>query len=300
MIKKQIYQLIERLVIITRRYRNPRKVIYRMFYKRTGYYPDLDNPKTFNEKLQWLKLNNHNPLYTRLVDKALVKEDVAGIIGEEYIIPTLNVWDRFEDIDFDALPRQFVLKCTHDSGGLVICKDKQTLDRARAKKKIKRSLATNYYYLGYEWPYKDVKPRIIAEPYMEDAATGEMRDYKFYLFNGTPRFLMIGTDRDVTTGNVNINFYDLDFNQLSFKWGNEHSSKPLARPKQFELMKQLASRLAGDIPFVRVDFYEVNGKVYFGEMTFFPAGGWTPFTPSEWDSRLGSWLDLTMVKQKQS
>lgn len=290
--KRAILKIIERLVYYRRHFLEPEKLIPQIFFKRVGYYPNLGNPQTFNEKMQWLKLNNHNPLYTQLVDKAEVKRFVSSIIGEEYIIPTLGIWDKFKDIDFSKLPNQFVLKCTHDSGGLVICKDKDSLDYKFAKKKIKKSLSTNYYYLGYEWPYKNVKPRIIAEQFMEDSKTGEIRDYKFYVFNGKAKILKLATDRDVNTGEVNMDFYDMDFNHLAFRRGHPNSTKILEKPRQFDLMKVLAEKLAGDIPFVRVDFYEVNGKVYFGEMTFFPAGGWVAFDPQEWDYTLGSWLEL--------
>lgn len=293
--KKLLKRLINKWVLLCRRFSKPEKVIPEIFYRRVGYYPDLSNPKSFNEKLQWLKLHDHNPLYTKLVDKAAVKDYVAPIIGEEYIIPTLGVWDRWEDIDFDKLPNQFVLKCTHDSGGLVICKDKRSLDFKAAKKKIKKSLVTNYYYLGYEWPYKDVKPRIIAEEYKEDAETGEIRDYKFYVFNGEVKIMKLATDRDVNSGEVNMDFYDMDFYHLPFKRGHEHSSLSLSKPRGFDLMKQLATKLAGDIPFVRVDFYEINRKVYFGEMTFFPASGWVAFDPQEWDYTLGRWVKLPVL-----
>lgn len=290
--KSIIKKIFANCVYIKRHFKNPRKVINKVFYKRVGYYPNLDNPQTFNEKLQWLKLYYQNSLYTKLVDKSQVKEYVASIIGHEYIIPTIGVWNRFDDIDYSKLPDQFVLKCTHDSGGLVICKDKKSLNLDFAKNKINKSLATNYYYLGYEWPYKNVKPRIIAEQYMEDSSTGEMSDYKFYVFNGRVRILKLATDRDVNTGEVNMDFYDMDFNHLPFRRGHPNSLKQLKKPSQFELMKSLAEKLAKDIPFVRVDFYEVNGNVYFGEMTFFPASGWVAFEPQDWDYKLGEWLKL--------
>lgn len=290
--KELLRKILNKYVYFKRHIMSPEKIIPGVFYKRVGYYPNLRNPQTFNEKLQWLKLNCHNPQYTQLVDKFSVKDYVASIIGEQYIIPTLGVWDKFEQIDFDKLPNQFVLKCTHDSGGLVICKDKKSFDLDFAKKKIKKSLETDYYYLGFEWPYKDVKHRIIAEKYMEDSETGEMRDYKFYVFNGEVKILKLATDRDVNSGEVNMDFYDMDFNHLPFRRGHNNASKTLSKPSQFELMKQLAEKLAKGIPFVRVDFYEVNGNVFFGEMTFFPASGWVAFEPQEWDYKLGSWLKL--------
>ena len=264
----------------------------RLFFT-CGTWMNWRNPKTFNEKLQWLKVNNRNPNYTKLVDKYAVKEYVAGIIGEDFIIPTLGVWNSFDEIDFDSLPNQFVLKCTHDSGGLVICKDKSKLDIEKARAKIERSLKTNYYNWSKEWPYKNVLPRIIAEKYMEDESGYELKDYKFFCFDGTPKALFIAADRGVDGEETKFNFYDTDFNLLPFTNGHPNSSQIISKPKSFELMKELASKLSEGMPHVRIDFYDIYGKIYFGEITFYHWSGFTPFVPIEWDYKFGEWLKLS-------
>ena len=258
---------------------------------------DLDNPQTFNEKIQWIKLYDRKPIYTTMVDKYEVKKYVADIIGEEYIIPTIGVWDKFEDIDFDSLPEQFVLKCTHDSGGLVICKDKKKLNLKKAKKKIKTCLKHSFFWGCREWPYKDVKPRIIAEKYMEDTETAELRDYKFFCFNGEAKMIFIATDRQKQGEETKFDFFDMDFNHLPFTNGHPNAQVLPQKPKCFDEMRTLAEKLSKDIPHVRVDFYEVDGKVYFGEMTFFHWSGMVPFDPPEWDEKIGSWIDLPPKKQ---
>ncbi|MCH5346389.1 MAG: glycosyl transferase [Muribaculaceae bacterium] len=290
--KQFLLKLFNKYAYIRNHFINPKRVIKKIFYLRTGYYPNLDNPKTFNEKMQWMKLNYHDPLHTQLVDKAAVKEYVSSIIGEEYVIPTLGVWKRFNDIDFDSLPNQFVLKCTHDSGGLVICRDKNKLDISAAKKKINKCLGINYYYLGFEWPYKNVEPQILAEEYKGELSSGTVLDYKFFVFNGVPRILKIASNRNIETGHVDMDFYDMNFNHLPFKRGHDNSSIKLEKPTNFELMKELAQKLAKGLPFVRVDFYEIGNKVYFGELTFYPCGGWNAFDPREWDEKLGDMLEL--------
>ena len=267
------------------------------FLKKTYRYRmkkelNLENPKSFNEKLQWLKIYDRKPIYTSMVDKYEVKKYITDIIGEEYIIPTLGVWEKFEDIDFDLLPEQFVLKCTHDSGGVVICKDKSKLNITKAKKKINRSMKKNFYYRLREWPYKDVKPRIIAEKYMEDTETAELRDYKFFCFNGEAKMIFIATDRQKKGEETKFDFFDMDFNLLPFTNGHPHATVPPKKPKCFDEMRILAEKLSADIPHVRVDFYEVDGKVYFGEMTFFHWSGMVPFDPPEWDEKVGSWIEL--------
>ena len=261
-----------------------------------GYDLDLENVKTYNEKLQWLKLNDRKPEYTRMVDKYEAKKHVASIIGEEYIIPTLGVWDKFEDIDFKELPNRFVLKCTHDSGGLVICRDKNSLDIDKAKKKIERCLRQNYYLKWREWPYKNVKPRIIAEAYMEDDATNELRDYKFFTFGGVAKMLFVATDRAKKTTPTKFDFFDMNYVHLPIKNGHPNADIFPEKPKNFELMKALSEKLSQNIPQLRVDFYEVNGQVYFGELTFSHWGGIVPFEPKEWDDLLGSWIDLPQIQ----
>ena len=291
-IKQFALSLLERKELIKRKLIDPEKYIKTLFYQRTGYPLNLDNPRTYNEKLQWLKMYWHNPILTTLVDKYAVKDFVKERIGEQYVIPTIGVWDKVSDIDWNKLPNQFVLKSTHDSGGLVICKDKSQLDRRSAIKKLKKSMANNYYYYGYEWPYKNVVPRIIAEPYLEDPETRELRDYKFFCFNGVVRALFIATDRNKEGVDVKFDFFDEEFNHLPFKQGHENASILPVKPHCFEEMKVLATTLSRGFPHVRVDFYEVDGHVYFGEMTFFHHGGWTKFDPERWDEVFGSWLTL--------
>lgn len=290
--KRKILDILEWKEYYKRHFVNPEKYVPRMFYSRIGYKLNLKNPQTFSEKLQWMKLYDHNPLYTTLVDKYEVKKYVANKIGSQYIIPTLEVWDNVEDIDFNCLPNQFVLKCTHDSGGLVICKDKSKLNIKKAKKILRKSINRNFYYMGFEWPYKNVKPRIIAEKYMEDTKTKELRDYKFFCFNGEVKALFIATERQKEGEDVKFDFFDADFNHLPFKQGHENARILPEKPLRFNDMKHLATLLSKGLPQVRVDFYEVDGNIYFGEMTFFHHGGWTRFEPGEWDTIFGKWITL--------
>ena len=272
----------------------PDEMFIRLNYlRRMKRLPDLKNPTTYNEKLQWLKLHDRQPLYTQLVDKYAVRRFVAERIGGEYLIPLVGgPWDSFDEIDFDALPEKFVLKCTHDSGGLVICRDKRALDREKARRRIAQSLGQNFYYHNREWPYKDVRPRIIAEAYMEDASTSELRDYKFFCFGGEPKMLFVASDRQTAGEETKFDFFDMDYNHLDLRNGHPNAAVPPEKPAQFGLMRELAQKLSQGIPHVRVDLYEVNGRVYFGEMTFYHWSGMVPFDPPEWDERLGSWIRL--------
>lgn len=270
------------------------KMIYRL---RMGKKLNLDNPMTYTEKLQWLKLYNRKDQYTTMVDKCEAKKYVAERIGGEYIIPTLGVYESFEEIDFEALPDQFVLKCTHDCGGLVICKDKATLDIEEARNKINRCLKNNYFWLGREWPYKNVKPRIIAEAYMEDTSTQELRDYKFFTFDGVCKVVFIASDRQKENEETKFDFYDMDFNHLDINNGHPNADVMPSKPENFEKMQALAEELAQGTPHLRVDFYEVNGKIYFGELTFFHWGGIVPFKPEKWDRILGDWITLPEISQ---
>lgn len=262
---------------------------YKAIFKREL---NLDNPQMYTEKLQWIKLYDRNPLYTTMVDKYEAKKYVAQIIGDDYIIPTLGVWDYFDDIDFDTLPNQFVLKCTHDSGGIVICKDKGTFNRQDAKIKIEKSLKNSFFWIGREWPYKNVKPRIIAETYMEDRETSELRDYKFFSFDGITRALFIATDRQAAGEDTKFDFFDEKFNHLPFTNGHPNAKVPPSKPKCFDEMIQIANTLSKGFPHLRVDLYEVDGKVYFGELTFTHWSGMVPFVPEEWDRIFGDWLIL--------
>lgn len=263
-----------------------------LFRLRMGYKLDLDNPQTFCEKLQWLKLHNRKPEYTQMVDKYDAKRYVAGIIGEEYIIPTIGVWDRVEDIDFDKLPNQFVLKCTHDSGGIVICKDKSQLDIAAAKKRLRRGLKKNYYWQNREWPYKNVKRQIIAEEFIEEVGRQDLSDYKFFCFNGEPRYCQVIRDRNTLE---TIDFYDMEWNHMPFTGLNPVAKNGLTaveKPMHLTSMIDICRKLAKDIPFSRIDLYVVNNREYFGEITFYPASGLGCFTPNEWDYTLGELINL--------
>ena len=265
------------------------KILYKGY---VGKKLNLDSPKSYNEKLQWLKLFDRDSKYTKLVDKYEVKKYVSSVIGNQYIIPTLGVWDSFDDIDFASLPDRFVLKCTHDSGGVVICKDKSTFDKVKAKRIIQSSLKKNFFYEGREWPYKNVKPRVIAEKYMEDPDSGELPDYKFFCFDGVVKALFIATDRQKKDEDTKFDFFDAEYNHLEFTNGPPMAKETPAKPKCFEEMKELAALLSKGIPQVRVDFYEVNGEVLFGELTFSHWSGLTPFVPEKWDNIFGSWINL--------
>lgn len=269
----------------------PDKTYIQLYYfTRFHKFCDLKNPETFNEKLQWLKLYDRKPEYNRLVDKYEVKKIVSDLIGEEYVIRTLGVWDNFDQIDFDSLPERFVLKCTHDSEGVVIVHDKSKFDRAAAKEKLEACLSQNFYYIGREWPYKDVKPRIIAEEYVEDTVTGELRDYKFFCFDGTPRAMFVASDR--VAGETKFDYFGTDYSSLGIKQHYPNSEILPEKPVNFEKMKELAEKLSAGIPHVRVDFYEADGKLLFGELTFFHFSGFMPFEPAEWDKTFGDWLTL--------
>lgn len=277
------------------------KYISLIYHIRTGKKLNLKNPVTFNEKLQWLKLHDRNPLYTRMVDKYEAKKYVADIIGEEYIIPTLGVWNHFDEIDFDSLPSQFVLKCTHDSGGLVIVKDKEHFDKAVAKKKIEKCLKRNFFWAGREWPYKNVTPRIIAEEYMTDMGKSELtntdeleelKDYKIFCFDGKARFLFVGTDRQKPGEDVKFDFYDTEFQHLPIRQGHQNASKPIKKPDSFELMIDLAERLSKGMCNARIDFYDCGGKPYFGEITLYHFSGMESFVPDKWDKIFGAYINL--------
>lgn len=256
---------------------------------------NLDNPKTYNDKLQWLKLHDRKPEYTTMVDKYAAKDYIASKIGSEHIIPTLGVWKKFKDIDFDSLPNQFVLKSTHDCGGLVICKDKSKLDKREAKEKIERCLKRNYFWNGREWPYKNVKPRIIAEKYMKDDKTDWLVDYKFFCFNGEPKFMYCSMDK---ADDPRTDFFDMDYNRLDMRMRDPNSEIPPPKPEKFEEMKALAKILCKDIPHIRVDFYQVNNQVYAGELTFYHMGGFTKIYPEKWMDILGDWIKLPSKQDK--
>lgn len=272
----------------------PDKMYIQLYYfLRFKRFCHLKHPRTFNEKIQWLKLNDHNPMYCTMVDKYEAKNYVASRIGEQYIIPTLGVWDHFDDIDFSLLPDQFVLKCTHDSAGLVIVKDKSKLDIQAARRKINRSLNKNFYYIGREWQYKNIKPRVIAEAYMEDHTVHELRDYKWLCFNGEPKVLFVAANRG--NGHPTIDYFDSEYRHLDLVKHYPNSEKELKKPQTFDEMIEKARILSTDMAHIRVDFYEVDGKMYFGELTFYTGSGFSPYKPEKWDELFGSWIDLSSL-----
>ena len=269
--------------------------IKRYFYLKTGYSLSLDSPRTFNEKLQWLKFNDRNPRYIEMVDKFAVKKFVASIIGEKYVVPTIAVFDNPDDIDYEELPDQFVLKCTHDSGGIVICRDKASLDKDAARKKLKAGWSRNYYRFSMEFPYKDVKPRIIAEEFLTNEGT-DLCDYKVHCFNGAPKLVLVCKDRYSKSG-LTEDFFTEDWVHLDVKRPTHPNSKEtIPKPAKLDVMLSLSRQLSEGIPFVRVDWYISNDRLYFGELTFFPASGMTPFVPTSFDDLFGSWIELPKVK----
>lgn len=274
-----------------------KKFIEKMFKATMDYPLNLENPKSFNEKLQWLKLYDRNPLYTKLVDKYKVREYISEKIGEDYLIPLLGVWDDPEEIDFDSLPNKFVLKCNHNSGlGMCICTDKSKIDIKKVKNELKSGLAQNYYLNGREWPYKNVSRKIICEKYMTDETGKNLRDYKFYCFDGKPKIVGIYQDRNSdkeTTGD----FFDMNFEWVDLKFGMPNALNKPQKPQKFQEMIKIAEILSEGMSEVRVDLYISNNKIYFGELTFFDGGGFDKIEPLEWDYKLGSWIKLPKIKK---
>lgn len=268
------------------------------FYQRVGKWPNLEDPQTFNEKIQWLKLYDRKPIYTTLVDKYEVKKYVADIIGEEHIIPTLGVWDHFDDIDFDTLPAQFVLKCTHDSGGLVIVRDKAQLDIAAARTKLISRMKNNYYWHGREWPYKYVKPRIIAEKFIEDPGKVVPEDYKVYCINEKPHYIVVFHNRFNDNEVLSETVYDTDWvpQHISLDEHFEISDIIEPRPKCLEELLCLAKKLCQGMSQARIDFYIVDSQIYFGEITLYTANGFQKMIPEEIDENLGALIDLSIVQ----
>ena len=257
---------------------------------------DLENPKTFNEKLQWLKLHNRKPEYTVMADKYLAKKYVASKIGDEYVVPLLGVWDNPEDIDFNTLPDQFVLKCNHNSGtGMYICVDKSKLNIVAVKKELDKGLKENYYIQNREWPYKNIPRKIIAEKFLKDVDDECLTDYKFFCFNGKPEIVYISKDNAV---DARTDFFDMDFNHLNIHMKDPNAAVPPSKPQEFEKMKEIATILSKGIPHVRIDLYDISGRIYVGEMTFYHNGGFGPVSPDEWNYKLGQMITLpTMEKE---
>lgn len=264
---------------------------YTFFHKKL----DLKNPKRFTEKIQYLKLFDRKSHYTDLADKAVVKKIVAQLIGEQYIIPSLGVWDKFDDIDFNSLPDKFVLKCTHDSGSIYICTDKKQFNYVQVKKEIESKLKDNYYWFGREWVYKNIKPRIIAEQYMVDESGTELKDYKFFCFNGVPKMIEVDYNR---FSNHSRNLYTPAWDLINAKIQySSDSSVVIPKPNCLEKMLELASKLSEGYPHLRIDFYVINDQIFFGEITFYHGSGFEHFYPDSLDYEIGNWLDIGMVKK---
>lgn len=257
-----------------------------LFYLSQGYRLNLKNPRSFNEKLQWLKLNDRNPEYNLLVDKYEVKEYLKKIAAD-CVIPTIGVYKSFDEIDFSSLPEKFVLKTTHQSGGVIVCTDKTKFDIERARAITNKKLSSNLYYWGLEWPYKDVEPRIIIEEYIGD--DNDLKDYKMMCFNGKVKCSFVCSNRQKA---LNVTFFDLEWKQMPFERHYPASTVPLEKPINYNRMIEISEIITKKMRFARIDFFEVKGKLYIGEITFFPGCGFEEFTPREWDYTLGSWIKL--------
>lgn len=266
-----------------------------LYHTRCDEKLNLNNPRSFNEKMQWLKLYDRQPMYTKMSDKLAVKDIVKEKIGDEHVIKTLGVWSEYDYIDFDALPNRFVLKCNHDSGGVVIVKDKSKMDHEAAKVKIVRSLKQNFYWRGREWPYKDIHPLIFAEEYIEDVDSDDIIDYKLMCFNGKCRCIFTCTERHLGTG-LKVTFFDPEWNELPFIRRFPKSEVPISKPDNLQELITIAESLAEGIPFVRVDLYDIKEQIFFGEYTFYPGCGFEKFYPKEWDDKLGGWIELPRLK----
>lgn len=274
-------------------YLPPKIAIEQKFYYCFGKKLDLKNPRTYNEKLQWLKLYDKHPEYSQLVDKIEAKKYVANIIGEEYIIPTLDVYEKVEDIDWEKLPNQFVIKTNHGCGRMIICKDKSKLNIEEEKEMLRKALKQDYSRMNNEYPYRYVHRRMLLEPYMEDE-TGELRDFKFFCFDGEPFCLFVASDRGKVGVETKFDFYDMDWNFLPFTNGHTNSGRLMSPPQHFNEMKEIARELSKGFPHIRVDLYNINGKIYFGELTLFHWSGLKPFVPEKWDFILGEKLKLPL------
>lgn len=294
-LKRWIHRPQDPMKALVLRYKNalPDELYLKLLLFTTAcYWPNLKHPKTYNEKLQWLKLHDHRPEYTTMVDKITSKYYVANIIGEQYIIPTLKVYKSVDEINLDELPEKFVLKTNHSGSntGVIICKDKSMFDLDSAKKALQKSLETDMYPSTREWPYKNIKPQVFVEQFMENNQVGDLMDYKFFCFDGVVRALFIGSERE--SGDVKFDYYDADFNHLDLVQEHPMSGKVMPKPTNFNEMKEIAAKLSKGLPHARIDLYDVEGKIYFGEITFYHHGGIMPFHPKKWDYEFGSWIKL--------
>ncbi len=291
----RLYHTVARIKTDRLREMSDEEFLKRKFKENVGYELNLDNPQTFNEKLQWLKLHDRKPLYTIMADKYRAREYIRERVGETYVVPLYGVWNSPDDVDFNCLPEQFVIKCNHDCGGLSICRKKEHFDIDAAKKKLAKSLSTNYYSVGREWQYKNIKPVILAEKLLENSDGSPLVEYDFFCFNGVPRIISCAWgDRDKGEPHYN-DFYDADFNRIPLSCIYPASSVVFNKPDAFEEMKSIAEKLCGDRAFLRVDIYVCDGKPFVGELTFHHWGGMGIFDPPEWDSILGSWIELPKI-----
>lgn len=278
----------------------PDRVIIEIEYRmRIGKRLNLKQPKTFNEKLQWLKLYDRKDIYTTMVDKFAVKRYLTEKIGEKYVVPLLGCWDNAESIDFNKLPDQFVLKCNHDSGSVVICTDKSKLDMKMVKKKLDFHMKIDAYALGREWPYKNIKRKIIAEELLLDSEHNDtdIKDYKFFCFDGVPKIMYISNDRGE---NPRTDFFDMNFKHLPIQMKDPNAEIMPKKPEMFDEMKKIAGVLSKNIPQLRVDFYVVGKRIYVGELTFYHNSGFTPVKPEEWNNKLGEWIKLPEINLMNS
>lgn len=269
----------------------PDEMYLKMVYRIKMHMPlNLSNPYLYNEKLQWLKLYDHQDFYTKMVDKYEMKQFVIDRIGEGHVVPLLGMWDKFEDIDFSNLPNRFVLKASNDQGSVIVCNNKENLNLDKSKKILNNSLKNNFFYVGREWPYKNVKPRIIAEELLESNAGHKgLTDYKFFCFNGVPRIMYISNDLD---DEPKTDFFDMDFNRLDMRMRDKNSEGEVEKPEFFEDMKKAAEKLSVGIPQLRVDFYCTKENYYVGELTFFHNGGFSKIYPEKWMKIMGDWIEL--------
>lgn len=272
----------------------PDELYLRIMYRcQTGKHLNLNNPVTFNEKLQWLKLNYRKNIFTEMVDKYQARSYIARIVGDEYLIPLLGVWNSVDEIDWSVLPDQFVLKCTHDCEGISICTDKLSYDIEHEKNILQKAMARNFYYQGREWPYKNVKPRIIAEKYMTDEGEDQLTDYKVFNFDGEPYIIQVDFDR--FKGHKR-QFFDAKWNKLNVSFHFESdASKEIPKPKCFDEMLRLSKTLSKGFPHLRTDFYVIGDRLYVGELTFFHGTGMGKWTPDSYDKVLGKQLRLPEV-----
>ena len=263
------------------------------FIRNLHRIPDLRNPSTFNEKLQWLKLYNHDPSYPKMADKLAMRGFVEKKAGAGHSVPVLGVWDCFDEIDFSSLPDTFVLKCNNDSGHYVICRDKRTMDMKAARKTITEGLKTNYYYQNREWVYKDIVPKVFAEQYLQQDSDDCLWDYKFFCFNGEPKIMYM--EKEASESKTEA-FFDMEQNYLDLEMDDPRPDVPPQLPECFDLMRSLAEKLSEGIPFLRVDFFFINGQIYVGELTFYHQSGLTKMKPEIWDLKLGQWIRLPEIQ----